>query len=107
MAAVAGDSGGGAGFGGEGPDIPAPTIVHRVKSKMGYTEMHAPAPGFGEDVRRKETSSLRHQSQHFLLFYERGIVHLHPDPPKRCNLASGNPKKPSLARASRYFFPLT
>ena len=33
------------------PDVTAPKVVHRVKSKMGYTEMHTTAPGFGENVR--------------------------------------------------------
>ena len=32
------------------PDVTAPKVVHRVKSKMGYTEMHTTAPGFGENV---------------------------------------------------------
>ena len=32
------------------PDVTAPTMVHKVKSKLGYTEMHTTAPGFGEDV---------------------------------------------------------
>ena len=32
------------------PDVTAPKVVHRVKSKMGYTEMHTTAPGFSENV---------------------------------------------------------
>ncbi len=32
-------------------DIPGPTVVHKVKSKLGYTEMHTTAPGFNEEVR--------------------------------------------------------
>ena len=31
--------------------IAGPTVIHKVKSKLGYTEMHTAAPGFGEDVR--------------------------------------------------------
>ena len=31
----------------DGPDI-AVTIVHRVKSKLGYTEIHTPAPPMDE-----------------------------------------------------------
>ena len=27
-----------------------PKIVHKVKSKLGYTEMQTTAPGFAEDV---------------------------------------------------------
>ena len=32
------------------PDVAGPTIVHKVKSKLGYTEMHSTPPGFNEDV---------------------------------------------------------
>ncbi len=43
--------GGGGGGGGSGPaDVAGPTVVHKVKSKLGYTEMHASAPGFNEEV---------------------------------------------------------
>ena len=35
----------------EPPDVTGPTIVHKVKSKLGYTEMHTTAPGFNEEVR--------------------------------------------------------
>eukprot|EP00094_Tigriopus_californicus_P011472 TCALIF_11077-PA protein Name:"Similar to DPP10 Inactive dipeptidyl peptidase 10 (Homo sapiens)" AED:0.12 eAED:0.12 QI:0/0.84/0.64/0.92/0.76/0.85/14/214/869 len=31
-------------------DVAGPTVVHKVKSKFGYTEMHATAPGFGENL---------------------------------------------------------
>ncbi len=44
--------GGGGGGGGGGPaDVAGPTVVHKVKSKLGYTEMHTTAPGFNEEVR--------------------------------------------------------
>nr|XP_040581987.1 inactive dipeptidyl peptidase 10-like [Lepeophtheirus salmonis] len=33
----------------EPPDISTVTMIHKVKSKMGYTEMHTAAPGFGEN----------------------------------------------------------
>ena len=44
----------------EGPDpggddnAPTVTIVHRIKCKLGYAELHKPAPGFGpgEEVGR-------------------------------------------------------
>ncbi len=49
------------GVGSDVPDVTAPTIVHRVKSKMGYTEMHTAAPGFGENV-RPSTCHLRYSS---------------------------------------------
>eukprot|EP00095_Tigriopus_kingsejongensis_P005245 maker-scaffold353_size198981-snap-gene-0.31 protein:Tk05245 transcript:maker-scaffold353_size198981-snap-gene-0.31-mRNA-1 annotation:"dipeptidyl aminopeptidase-like protein 6" len=29
-------------------DVSGPTMVHKVKSKLGYTEMHSTAPGFAE-----------------------------------------------------------
>ncbi len=48
-------------------DIPSgPTVVHRVKSKLGYTEMHANAPGFSEDVSRlthENNTACYHQSK--------------------------------------------
>ena len=44
-------TGGGGGADSAVPDVTAPKVVHRVKSKMGYTEMHTTAPGFGENVR--------------------------------------------------------
>jgi hypothetical protein len=31
------------------PDVPTVTVVHKVKSKLGYTEIHSTAPGFGEN----------------------------------------------------------
>ena len=33
----------------EVPDVPTVTIVHKVKSKLGYTEIHSTAQGFGEN----------------------------------------------------------
>ena len=44
----------------EGPDpggddnTPTVTIVHRIKCRLGYAELHKPAPGFGpgEEVGR-------------------------------------------------------
>ena len=32
--------------GGEG-DNPTVTIVHKIKCRLGYAELHKPAPGFG------------------------------------------------------------
>lgn len=34
---------------GDVPDVPSVTVVHKVKSKLGYTEIHSTAPGFGEN----------------------------------------------------------
>ena len=31
------------------PDVATVTIVHKVKSKLGYTEINAPFPGFEHD----------------------------------------------------------
>jgi len=31
------------------PDVPTVTVVHKVKSKLGYTEIHSTASGFGEN----------------------------------------------------------
>ena len=39
-----GGAGGGAGT---EPDLPTVTVVHRIKVKLGYAELHKPAPGFG------------------------------------------------------------
>ena len=39
------------------PDVAGPTIVHKVKSKLGYTEMHSTPPGFNEDVSYKKKRS--------------------------------------------------
>ena len=33
------------------PDLSAPTVVHRVRAKFGYSEVHVPAPGFADHVR--------------------------------------------------------
>ena len=33
------------------PDLTTPTVVHRVKARFGYSEVHVPAPGFAEHVR--------------------------------------------------------
>ncbi len=33
----------------EVPDVPTVTVVHKVKSKLGYTEIHSTAEGFGEN----------------------------------------------------------
>ena len=38
------------------PDVTGPTVVHKVKSKLGYTEMHTTAPGFHEDVRKEKNN---------------------------------------------------
>ena len=35
--------------GAELPDVAVVTMVHKVKSKLGYTEIQTPAPGFGEN----------------------------------------------------------
>ena len=32
------------------PDVATVTIVHKVKSKLGYTEINAPFPGFEQQV---------------------------------------------------------
>ncbi len=40
---------GGGGGGSELPDVAVVTMVHKVKSKLGYTEIQTPAPGFGEN----------------------------------------------------------
>ena len=32
------------------PDLSAPTVVHRVRAKFGYSEVHVPAPGFADHV---------------------------------------------------------
>ena len=60
MASIAGGPEAGGGDSGV-PDVTAPKVVHRVKSKMGYTEMHTTAPGFGENVRvlQGDSSALR------------------------------------------------
>jgi hypothetical protein len=50
MATTAGPGAGGGAGETAVPDVTMPTIVHKVKSKLGYTEMHTPAPGFGENV---------------------------------------------------------
>ena len=34
------------------PDVATVTIVHKVKSKLGYTEINAPFPGFEQQVCR-------------------------------------------------------
>ena len=40
--------GGGGGGGDTGGDSkPTVTIVHKIKCKLGYAELHKPAPGFG------------------------------------------------------------
>ena len=31
------------------PDVPTVTVVHKVKSKLGYTEIHSTAEGFGDN----------------------------------------------------------
>ena len=33
------------------PDVPTVTIVHKVKSKHGYTEIHSTAEGFGDNTK--------------------------------------------------------
>jgi len=38
--------------------VAGPTVVHKVKSKLGYTEMHTTAPGFGEEVRADESDCI-------------------------------------------------
>ena len=40
------------------PDLTAPSVVHRVPAKFGYSEVHVPAPGFAEHVRRTEDASI-------------------------------------------------
>ena len=37
------------------PDVAAVTIVHKVKSKLGYTEVNAPFPGFENDKVMKKS----------------------------------------------------
>ena len=45
---VASMEGGGGGGGDPGGDSkPTVTIVHKIKCKLGYAELHKPAPGFG------------------------------------------------------------
>ena len=49
----------------EGPDpggddnAPTVTIVHRIKCKLGYAELHKPAPGFGPGEEVGVTSPLQ------------------------------------------------
>ena len=43
----------------EVPDVPTVTIVHKVKSKLGYTEIHSTAEGFGDNEKVNFGQTLR------------------------------------------------
>ena len=40
------------------PDLAAPSVVHKVKARYGYSEVHVPAPGFADQVRPLEFTNL-------------------------------------------------
>ena len=67
--------GGGGGGGDPGGDSkPTVTIVHKIKCKLGYAELHKPAPGFGpgEEVTNREGGGVI-IFQYFICYNERII----------------------------------